>query len=124
MLKNFYKRLNILGGETIWPVNPTRNFLKNLKKNVPRNCTVFFDYKEEPVDIIIYWFRAKKKENYKEIFEDLKSKYTKALWFVISKAPSNLSRERLRDFAAQNGMMQNKTADFTKDEYGLCFVFR
>ncbi|OGC14930.1 hypothetical protein A2246_04510 [candidate division WOR-1 bacterium RIFOXYA2_FULL_37_7] len=116
--------MEITGKETIWPVNPTRNFIKNLIANVPKTCKIIFDYNEEPVEIIIYWFRSKKEEDLYELFKNLKDKCTKALWFVISKTPGSLSAEILKDIAAQNKMAHNKTSDFTKDEYGIRFVYR
>jgi len=120
MLLNFYKRLEIKEGQVIWPVNPSRNFIKNLKSNVPKNCSVPFNYPGEPVDIIIYWLE--KKDSLSEVLADLKDKFKTALWIVQPKTGSNTIPEAVREIANSQNMIASKIADFTLGEYGTRFV--
>ena len=114
MLLNFYKRLELKGGEVIWLVNSTRNFLKNFKSNVPKGTTVLYEYKDQPVDIIIYWME--KSDSPEEIIGQYIDKTKEAIWLVTKKSTEGLAKSHILNMA------QNKISDFTIGEVGVRYV--
>ncbi|KKT20453.1 MAG: hypothetical protein UW05_C0036G0005 [Candidatus Giovannonibacteria bacterium GW2011_GWC2_43_8] len=123
MLLNFYKRLEITGRETVWPINPTRNFFKNFSKNVPKGTTVVFEPAEGVIpDIVIYWIE--KNDIAIDIIAQYINSFGKALWLVLQKGSFASIETAVAKKGEELGFRVSKTADFTLTEIGVKIVKR
>lgn len=123
MLLNFYKRLEITGRQTIWPVNPTRNFFKNFSKNVPKGAIVVFEPAEGVIpDIVIYWLG--KKDIVIDVIDQYINSFGKALWLVLQKGSFASIETTVARKGEELGFRVSKTADFTLTEIGVKIVKR
>lgn len=121
MKLNFFRKLDIKDNLTIWPVNPSQTFIKNLISNVPHSCKVNFNYKEEPVDMILFWVEKKMKETITEVIADLapKLKPQGCLWILSTVRPNELE---LKDAAHANNLMVSKNSDIYKGHSGVKLI--
>lgn len=121
MKLNFFRKLDIKDGYTIWPVNPSQTFLNNLISNVPKSCKVYFDYKEEPVDMILFWVKKKMKETIGGAISDLSAKLKQngALWIISTIRPNEIE---IKEAAQANNLIVSRKIDLYKDHIGVKLV--
>lgn len=121
MKLNFFRKLDIKDNLTIWPVNPSQTFIKNLISNVPHSCKVNFNYKEEPVDMILFWVEKKMKETIGEAISDLSAKLKQngVLWIISTIRPNEIE---IKEAAQANNLIVSRKIDLYKDHVGVKLI--